>query len=190
MPRINAATLAEHRAAQQRALLDAARELVSERGADFTLGQVAARAGLARPSLYQYFKSREELVEAVVADVFPRWSARIVEVVEAAASPREAVLAYAEVNLELVAGGEHEIAAALSAIAPQPVVASRSAEMHREMLQPLARTLGQLGVDDPGRAAELVNAVVLAASRQVESGEAVATVMSRVEAVLALSAPT
>ena len=38
MPRINAATLAEHRAAQQRALLDAARELVSERGADFTLG--------------------------------------------------------------------------------------------------------------------------------------------------------
>ena len=110
--------------------------------------------------------------------------------VEAAASPREAVLAYAEVNLELVAGGEHEIAAALSAIAPQPVVASRSAEMHREMLQPLARTLGQLGVDDPGRAAELVNAVVLAASRQVESGETVGTVMSRVEAVLALSAPT
>ena len=58
------------------------------------------------------------------------------------------------------------------------------------MLQPLARTLGQLGVDDPGRAAELVNAVVLAASRQVESGETVATVVSRVEAVLALSADT
>ena len=190
MPRINAATLVEHRAAQRRALLDAARELVSERGADFTLGQVAARAGLARPSLYQYFASREELVEAVVMDVFPRWSARIVEVVEAASSPREAVLAYAEVNLELVAGGEHEIAAALSTIAPQPVVALRSAEMHREMLEPLARTLGQMGVDDPGRAAELVNAVVLAASRQVESGETVTTVMSRVEAVLALSART
>ena len=39
-------------------------------------------------------------------------------------------------------------------------------------------------------AAELVNAVVLAASRQVESGETVATVVSRVEAVLALSADT
>src|SRR5690606_3707296 len=113
MPRINAATLVERRAAQRPALLDAARGLVSERRGEFTLGQVAARAGLARPSLYQYFASREELVEAVVMDVFPRWSARIVEVVEAASGPREAVLAYAEVNLELVAGGEHEIAAAL-----------------------------------------------------------------------------
>ena len=188
MPRINAATLAEHRAAQQRALLDAARELVAERGADFTLAQVAARAGLARPSLYQYFKSREELVEAVVADVFPRWSARIAEVVAAAASPRDAVLAYARANLELVSGGEHEIAAALSAIAPQPVGALRSAEMHREMLEPLARTLDQMGISDPDRAAELVNAVVLAASKQVDAGESVGAVMTRVEAVLALSA--
>lgn len=188
MPRITAATVAEHRVAQERALLGAARDVIGERGAAFTLAQVAARAGLARSSLYQYYSSREELIEAVVLDVFPRWSARIAAVVESATSPRDAVLAYVAENLRLVAAGEHAIAAALSAVAPQPVVALRSAEMHREMLEPLTHTLELMGVADAPRAAELVNAVVLAASRQVEAGEAVDDVVSRVESVLALTA--
>lgn len=188
MPKITAATVVEHRAAQVRALLDAARDVVGEQGGNFTLAEVATRAGLARSSVYQYFASREELVEAVVQDVFPRWSARIVEVVEGAATPREAVLGYAAENLRLVAAGEHAIASALRAMAPGPEVARRSAEMHRAMLEPLTRTLAQMGVAEPLGAAELVNAVVLAASRQVESGDAVEAVMARITSVLALAA--
>ena len=96
MPKIAAPTVAEHRAAQLRALLDAARELIREDGSGLTLAAVAARAGLARSSVYQYFRSREELLDAVVADVVPRWSARITAAVATAASPEDAIVAYAD----------------------------------------------------------------------------------------------
>ena len=46
MPRISAATVAEHRAAQQRALLNAAHELLQETSEAPTMADVAARAGL------------------------------------------------------------------------------------------------------------------------------------------------
>lgn len=187
MPKINAPTVVEHRAAQERALLDAARELVGESG-ELTLGAVAARTGLARSSVYQYFASKEDLVEAVVQDVFPRWAARIVQVVERAATPQEAVLAYACENLRLVAAGEHAIAAALHSAAPGPVVARRSEEMHRDMLAPLVRVLAAMDVEDAERTAELVNAVVLAASRQVEAGDRVEDVLARIRSVLGLVA--
>ncbi|MGO2741676.1 MAG: TetR family transcriptional regulator, partial [Cellulosimicrobium funkei] len=94
MPKIAAPTVAEHRAAQLRTLLDAARDLIREDGSGLTLAAVAARAGLARSSVYQYFRSREELLDAVVADVVPRWSARITAAVATAASPEDAIVAY------------------------------------------------------------------------------------------------
>lgn len=189
MPKIDAPTVAEHRAAQLRALLDAARELIGAEGGTFTLAAVAARAGLARSSVYQYFRSREELVDAVVADVVPRWSARITAAVAGATSPSDAVVAYARENLLLVEEGEHAVVAALRTEAGREVLAQQSAEMHATILVPLAAALSDLGVPDATRAAELVNAVVLAAARQVEAGEDADTVLDRVRAVLGCVPP-
>ena len=52
MPKISAATVVEHRAAQRRALLDAARDLIAEAPDRVpSLADVAVRAGLARSSV-------------------------------------------------------------------------------------------------------------------------------------------
>ena len=50
MPRISQPTVAEHRAARVRALLDAAHDLLLETGEAPSLSAVAERAGLARTS--------------------------------------------------------------------------------------------------------------------------------------------
>jgi len=189
VPKIAAPTVAEHRAAQLRALLDAARELIREDGSGLTLAAVAARAGLARSSVYQYFRSREELLDAVVADVVPRWWARITAAVATAASPEDAIVAYARENLLLVAEGEHAVVAALRAEAGREALAQQSAAMHATILVPLVEALEQLDVPDAARSAELVNAVVLAAARQVEAGEDAETTLARVRAVLGCLAP-
>ncbi len=104
MPRIDAPTVVEHRAAQRRALLDAAHALLSEAPGPAAggLGEVAAKAGLARSSAYHYFRSREDLLSAVVEDMFPRWNDKIVEAMAGADDP---VWAYVEANLQLVADG-------------------------------------------------------------------------------------
>ncbi|QCQ93054.1 TetR/AcrR family transcriptional regulator [Rhodococcus sp. SGAir0479] len=172
MPRINAPTVGEHRAAQQRALLDAAREVLAEGATDIpSFGEVAARAGLARSSMYQYFKSRQHLLDALIEDAFPRWSTRVAAAMADADSPEQRVLAYIDANLTLVAEGEHAIATALAQIAPGPELDAKSRAMHEDLYTPLSDALRELGVRDVAAMSELVNAVLHAASRQVERGE-------------------
>ena len=72
MPRISEPTVAEHRAVRERALLDAAHELLMETGKPPALAQVAQRVGMSRTSIYQYFASQSVLLRAMVGDVFPR----------------------------------------------------------------------------------------------------------------------
>ena len=48
------------------AILVAAAELLEREGTDFTLAQVAARAGVAAGSFYQYFPDRRALVAALI----------------------------------------------------------------------------------------------------------------------------
>ncbi|GGO82606.1 TetR/AcrR family transcriptional regulator [Nonomuraea cavernae] len=184
MPRIQAPTVAEHRAAQHRALLDAARQILAETGRPPTLTRVAARAGLARPSLYQYFRSSEDLLNALVEDVFPRWSARVAAAMEAAATPADRVLAYVLTNFELITEGEHALATVLAEVAPGEAVAEQSRAMHEQLLEPLVDALRHLGVPAVSETAEMINAIVFAGSRLIESGTELETVWESARALL------
>ncbi|RMI32737.1 TetR/AcrR family transcriptional regulator [Nocardia stercoris] len=179
MPRISAATVAEHRAAQHRALLDAARDLLA---ADPThlpsLAEVGALAGLARPSVYQYFRSRDELLIAVLADAFPRWSDRVTAAMDREPDPVGRVLAYVTANLELVAAGEHAMARTLTA-AIESDQSARSRTLHDQLRLPLVAALTACGAPDPAATAELVDGIVHAATRMVENGADPARVTER-----------
>lgn len=48
------------------ALLKAARNLLLERGVEVTTEEVAAAAGVAKATLYAYFKEKDDLIEAVI----------------------------------------------------------------------------------------------------------------------------
>lgn len=176
MPRIHAPTVAEHRAQQRRALLDAARELLAESGVRPTVSAVAARTGLARPSVYQYFASAENLLDSLVEDVFPRWSREVSNAMTSATDPGGKVLAYVETNLRLVAEGEHALATALAEIAPGPAIAEKTKAMHAQLLEPLTEALSALRPTALEVTAEMVNALVHAGSRLIESGWDVETV--------------
>lgn len=171
MPRIDAPTVAEHRAARERALLDAARTLLTaDPDRVPTLAEVGEVAGLSRSSVYQYFASRDDLLAAVVRDSFPRWQQKLDAAVSAADGPRARVLAFLRVNLDLVADGDHAVARALSAIAPTEEVQRRAAEFHERLLTPVESALTELGAADVGTTVELVGALVLSAAREVERG--------------------
>lgn len=169
MPRIDAPTVAEHRAARERALLDAARGLLTDRPDRLpTLAEVGELAGLSRSSVYQYYASREDLLTAVVRDSFPRWQRKLDTAIAAADGPRGRILAYLRVNLELVAEGEHALARTLVSVAPSEELARRSQTFHDQLLVPLRGALDELGVPDPEPTTELLNGLVHTASRLVE----------------------
>lgn len=171
MPKIQAATVVEHRAMQRRAILNAAREILAEGGTEApSLAAVAKRTGLARPSVYQYFKSRLDLLNAVIADMFPQWSAYVTQQMDKATSPGGRILAYVAANLHLVARGEHAIVRGLAASAPSESISEPSRVLHEQLRTPLVAALTERGAADPSGTADLIQAVVHAASRMIEDG--------------------
>lgn len=184
MPRISEPTVAEHRAARERAILDAAHAILLESGEAPSFSEVAERAGLARTSIYQYFRSRQELLQAMVRDVYPRWVERVVDAMAAAPTPADRVLAYAVANVELVAEGAHAVGSALAALAPGEELDEQATRMHREIQEPLVRTLSALGVEQPQDLAGLVNAVVHATTLMLDSGRDLPEALDHLASVL------
>ena len=176
MPRISAPTVAEHRSRQLAALLDAARDLVAEQGpAALTLTTLARRAGLSRPGLYEYFRSRQGLVAAVVEDELPRAAERIRQALHEAGTDLAAQIhAYVHVQVEMMCDPRH---AAVSALAVQALPAAdvqRILGGHGVVVTPLADVLAGAGIPDAALKAEFVQAVVDAAARRIQHDGATA----------------
>lgn len=185
MPRIQAPTVAEHRARQRRAILDAALAHLAEQGTAPSLADVGARAGLARSSVYEYFSSRDDLLAEVVADVFPVWAARITEAVEAAPTPGRQVWAYVEANMELFAGAEQAVARALTNVVDPTVLAAPMTRFHESLQKPLLAALRAHGESQPEVMADIIGSMVVRASRDVWSPSK-RTARRRLDAGLAL----
>ena len=167
MPRIQAPTVAEHRARQRRAILDAAREHLAENSQAPSLAEVAARAGLARSSVYDYFDNRDHLLAAVVADVFPDWAARVIGEMDAADIPGEKVWAYVEANTRLFASSEQAIARALTTVVDPTVLAQPVRQFHQSLQNPLITALAAHGEARPELVADIIDSMVVRASRDL-----------------------
>lgn len=171
MPKIQAPTVAEHHDRQRRAILDAARVLLADPGRATapSLGEVASRAGLARPSVYQYFSSRDALFEAVVTELFPAWALQVQQRMDEADTPRAKVWAYVESNLDQVAAGEHAVIRGLAANAPM-ALRHTSTDLHAQLRAPLRQALLDGGEPEPDAMSDLVHALVMRASALLEDG--------------------
>lgn len=182
MPRITAASVAEHHAQQRRALLDAARALLAENGEAPTMGQVGRRAGLARSSVYLYFASAEDLLSGVVADVFPDWAARVLTRVETATTPGSRVWAYIEANIDLFASSEQAVAQALTRIVDPQVLHPSMKAYHIQLQVPLRQALRDLGETEPEKVGEHIDTLILQTARELEQAgpDQRATVRDRV----------
>ncbi len=168
MPRIQAPTVAEHHARMERALLDAARGLLAEAPEVPSMAAVGRRAGLARSSVYQYFGSAEELLAAVVADVFPEWGARVADRVAAAGSPAERVWAYVEANLAMFASSDQAVARALTRVVEPHVLAGPMKDFHARLQVPLREALAEFGEPEPQAMAEHIDSLIVQASRGID----------------------
>lgn len=172
VPKIDAPTVAEHRANRLRLLLDTAREIVTADGPGaLTLAKVAARVGLSRPSLYEYFHSRDDLVAAIVEDEIPAWVAEITAQVARRRDPRAKVRAFVALQLQMLADGRHAAAVALAAHALGDDSRSTVRDAHLRLVTPLVEALTAAGVDAPELRARLIQGIVNAASALLRPGD-------------------
>ncbi|MEU1269148.1 helix-turn-helix domain-containing protein [Streptomyces sp. NPDC005799] len=165
--------MAEHRSMQRAALLDAARSLLSEGGTDaLTFPALAERTGLARSSVYEYFRSRAAVVEELCAVDFPVWAAEVEAAMSGAGSAVGKVEAYVRRQLELVGDRRHRAVVAISASELDAGAREKIRAAHGGLVAMIVEALGEMGHPEPRLGALLVQGVVDAAVRRIELGVA------------------
>jgi AcrR family transcriptional regulator len=168
MPKIKGTSVPAHRAAQRLALLNAARAAILRDGlASLTFGALADSTGLARPSVYEYFRTKSELLVALITEDMPAWRSAVAEGMSRGESPEDALAAFVRVNLELVKAGRHELSFALTASDLDEEARAAIGSAHREVFSLLVPHLKDLGVSDIGTSVELVAGVIMTAGQSL-----------------------
>lgn len=158
---------------QRDALLDAARSLLSEGGTDaLTFPALAERTGLARSSVYEYFRSRAAVVEELCAVDFPVWAAEVEAAMAAAADPEAKIEAYVRSQLTLVGDRRHRAVVAISSGELDAGAREKIRAAHGGLVAMVVEALGSLGHAEPRLSAMLLQGVVDAAVRRIELGAA------------------
>ena len=172
MPKIETQTLSQHRDWRRSQLIEAAAAIALESGgAAITVAAVAARAGLSRTSVYEYFASSADLAADLVIDELNSFAQELKKISEAGSTPVEAIDLWIEESLQYIADGRHLLAKALNAI---DLPRNRSAAIgmaHGALLAPLRIKLEELGISDINFALTLIQSTTDGASRRIESGD-------------------
>ncbi|WP_443089465.1 TetR/AcrR family transcriptional regulator [Yinghuangia sp. ASG 101] len=156
---------------QHAALLDAARALLEEGGfAALTFPALAERTGLARSSVYEYFRSRAAVVEELCAVDLPAWVAEVEDAMAAADDPADKIAAYVNRQLELVGDRTHRVVVAISTGELDSNARERIRAAHGRIVELVVNALADLGHADPMLVAALVQGMVDAAVRRIECG--------------------
>lgn len=143
------------------------------------MSQVARRADLARSSVYQYFPSADELLTAVVADVFPEWINGVHDRVSVAPTPGTRIWAYIEANIDLFSSPEQAVAQALSRIVSPQVLHPPMREFHLKLQVPLRQALSDLGEPEPDAMAALIDSLILQATHKLGSTDLLQQIEAR-----------
>lgn len=183
VPRINAATVKEHRANVQSALVDAAERILREQGPEaLTASAVTVSAGIARNSIYRYVESVDDLRGLVLARHLPQWMTAVGSAVEGIDDPLERICTWSRANLEQAAHTGHGWLMAVARGIRLPAAENealdrahgRTADVLRaSMDELLAGPLVALGV-------ELVRSLVDAGFRRLDAGESPTVVVPHV----------
>ncbi len=175
MPRITAPTVAEHRDQRRADLVAAGQELLVTKGSDaVTMTAVAARAGLSRTAVYEYFTSTDELVAVVLSDQMVLWQEALRQRLHAAppeTGDLDTVRIYVEVAMGLVADGHHSLVVLLTMDTLTEDVRHRLSAAHAAVAAPVGKALAQIGIRDVNQATNYVHAAIEAAARRITPGQ-------------------
>ncbi len=187
MPKIFAATVAEHRAMKGRQVVAAAVELLTTEGPSaVTPSAVAERAGLARTSVYQYARSGKNLVALAVEELFVRTNAELAAALEAAGTDPSARLeAIIRTILQSAADG-HPPDQSIDINALDADQRERLMLLHHDVVAPLSEAIEAVGVGDVALQTAIswgaINGVVPLLEHGLPVDQAVAAVVAYVRA--------
>ena len=171
MPKIQAPTLIAHRELRRQQLMAAAMELAMAQGAAaITVAAVAAKAGLARSSVYEYFESSADLVADLVIEELDYYTDRLALAIKDSTDPFEEIELWIAEGLRYVADGRHMLVKSLNTIQTPTYRKDEISLGHRKLRAPLRKALEATLVPDLKVAAAFLQSVTDAASVRIDAG--------------------
>ena len=146
MPKIDAPTVAEHRAQVQARLIDAAESILREGPSQpLTAAAVSAQAGIARNSIYRYVDSVDDLRELVVRRYLPDWLEAVDAEMAEAVSPGDQIVTWVEANLQQAADTGHGwLMGMAQSMPPNPSIDTTIEKAHGVMRESIANAWREL----------------------------------------------
>jgi AcrR family transcriptional regulator len=171
VPKIQAPTLIAHRELRRQQLMSAAIELAMHEGpAAITVAAVAAKAGLARSSVYEYFESSADLVADLVIEELDYYTKRLALAIKDISDPFDQIAEWIAEGLRYVADGRHMLVKSLNTISTPDYRKEEISLGHRKLLAPLRKALTESGIKDQQSAAAFLQGVTDAASVRIDAG--------------------
>lgn len=171
-PRIEADSIIDQRSLRQRQLTDAALSLALECGAEsITVSAVAAKAGLARSSFYEYFSSSADLIADLVMEELESYRLRLSKAVEGSQSSNEYIESWIEESLKYVVDGRHMLVKSLNSITLPDFRKAEISQGHRALMSTIIEPLSNLGIKDIYAALTYLQNTLDTASTRIESGK-------------------
>ena len=169
MPKIATQSLASHRDWRRNQLIEAAAAIALESGgAAITVSAVAARAGLSRTSVYEYFCSSSDVVSHVLIGELERYQSFLDIAISSVDSLEAKLEAWVRASLAYITTGDHLLAKGFGALGNNPDLISIFRRKHHELLQPLASVFQQMGVRDIERSLQITQLIVDLAAKKIE----------------------
>ncbi len=173
MPAIDAPTVAEHRQRRHDALIAATCTiLLNEGAAAVTMASVAARTGLSRTAIYEYYRSANDIVADVVVDEMLAWNDHLTAATADIADPGQRLEAWLRAALGYVTDGRHAIVRATADASLPPARRAQVRRLHQQLAAPIVSALTELHVAEPEQVAAFIWGTVDAATRRIEAGRA------------------
>lgn len=172
MPKIDAPTVAEHRALREKAVITAAVGiLVTEGTQAVTPGAVASEAGIARTSIYQYYPSTGALLGSAIEALSAQREQRLRAALEDCGDdPRERIAAYVRTVIQLA----HDATPPSGEIDIVPEdIRKRLREAEARIQQPLRDAIRELGVQDAATVTALVEGTLRTAGSLAEEASSI-----------------
>lgn len=156
--------------AKNEAILDAAVEVLAERGLSAPMEEIARRAGVSKQTIYNHYGSKADLIRAM-ADRRVEEIAAPLETPGAAERPQEALAGFARVMLQALRrpAGTALMRLAIESVCETPSVAQalyeagpRASRRRLAEFLRLENAAGRLDAPDPAQAAEFFAGMVVA----------------------------
>ncbi|KMY23289.1 DNA-binding transcriptional regulator, AcrR family [Actinobaculum suis] len=180
MPKIEAPTVREHREMMTNRIVEAAEKILRTQGPRaLSAGAVAAKAGIARNSIYRYVDSVDDLRLMVLDRNVPKWRAEVMQHVDMDAEPaqRLATLVVACIRQSGTRSSHGWLMGLMRSTHGKPVSEARRSEAQKDVdrvhdffSEQLKMAWKDIGAADPDIWTSFTRAIIYDGFKQVSAG--------------------